>query len=257
MVPTASKPQTWAAVTSGAQTRIPLYNKQNKIVVNLNDNAFTEEIKKQALEEVVHRIDAYLMENNITTIKLRAARTLSNGDIAIQTTSIEEVEKLREKDVWTKVLRNKVKLIQKRYGVIALGIPTAKIDLEKMKKTKKKLVTQNASMCAGMKIESLFWLSFTKKNRQTTLLLIEVNDAKMANLLIEERLVLDYTLHGCMRYNPACKVKQCFKYYKYGHVSVHCRKNTRCGACLSPHRTLECLWDKEQKCSLCNGAHIL
>ncbi len=159
---------------------------------------------------------------------------------AIQTTSIEEVEKLRERDGWTKVLGSKARLIRKRYGVVALGIPTAKIDLEKMEETKEKLVTQNASMCAGMKIKNFFWLSSTKKDRQTASLVIEVDDAKMANLLIEEGLVLDHTLHGCMRYNPACKVKQCFKYYKYSHVSVHCRKNTRCGACSGSHRILEC-----------------
>lgn len=79
-------------------------------------------------------------------------------------------------------------------------------------------------MCTGMKIKSFFWLLSTKKDGQTTLLVIEVDDAKMANLLIEKRLVLDYTLQRCMRYNPTCKVKQCFKCYEYSHISVHCRK---------------------------------
>lgn len=50
-------------------------------------------------------------------------------------------------------------------------------------------------MCTGMKIESFFWLSSTKKDGQTALLVIEVDDAKMANLLIEKELVLDHTLH--------------------------------------------------------------
>ena len=257
-ISTPPKPQTWAAAASGAsgaQPRPPLYNKQNEIVVKLNDSASAEEMRKQAPEEVAHRIDAYLMENNITTTKLRAARTLPSGDVAIQTTSIDEAEKLREEDGWTKVLGSKAKLTRKRYGVVALGIPVAKMDFEKMEETKEKLVTQNASMCTGMKIESLFWLSSIKKDRQTASLVVEVDDAKMANLLIEEGLVLDHTLHGCMRYNPACKVKQCFKCYEYGHVSVHCRKNTRCGACSGPHRTSECPRDKEQKCPLCNGAH--
>ncbi len=139
MIPTASNLQTWAAVASGAQPRTPLYNKQNEIVVKLNDNASAEEMRKQAPEEVAHRIDAYLMENNITTTKLRAARTLLSGDVAIQTTSIEEVGKLRERDGWTKVLGSKGKLIRKRYGVVALGILTAKIDLEKIEETKEKL----------------------------------------------------------------------------------------------------------------------
>ncbi len=44
-------------------------------------------MKKQAPEEVAYRIDAYLVENNITATKLRAAQTLLGGDIAIQTTN--------------------------------------------------------------------------------------------------------------------------------------------------------------------------
>ena len=193
------------------QPRPPLYNKQNEIVVKFNDSASTEEMKKQAQEEVAHRIDTYFMENNITTTKLCAARTLLSGDVTIQTISIDEAEKLREEDGWTKVLGSKAKLIQKQYGVVALEIPMPKMDFEKMEKTKEKLVTQNASMCTGIKIESLFWLSSIKNDRQTASLVVEVDNAKMANLLIEEGLVLDHILYGCMRYNPTCKVKQCFK----------------------------------------------
>lgn len=87
---------------------------------------------------------------------------------------------------------------------------------------KKKLINKNANMCARIKIKSIFWLSEGKKGRQTVLLVVKVDDAKMANILIEEGLVLDHTLHRCIRYNPACKIKQCFKCYKYGHVLVHC-----------------------------------
>lgn len=59
-----------------------------------------------------------------------------------------------------------------------------------------------------MRIESLLWLSATKKIRQTASLVVEIDNTKMANLLIEEGLVLDHTLHGYMGYNPACKIKQ-------------------------------------------------
>ncbi len=129
-------------------------------------------MKKQAPEEVAHRIDTYLVENNITVTKLRAARTLPSEDIAIQTTNEEEAKKLRGKNGWTKVLESKAKLAQKRYGIVALGIPIAKIDIEKPEETKKKIITQNVSICAGMKIESIFWLSTSKKNRRTSSLVV-------------------------------------------------------------------------------------
>lgn len=70
-------------------------------------------------------------------------------------------------------------MTRKQYRVVALGIPIVKMNFEKMEETKKKVVTQNASMCIGMKIESLFWLSSIKKNRQTASLVLEVDNAKM------------------------------------------------------------------------------
>ena len=133
------KPQTWAVVAANAKTRSPLYNKNNEIVVKLNDNASAEEMKKQAPKEVAQRIDAYLIENNITTTRLRAAQTLPSGDIAIQTTTEEEAEKLRGKDGWTKVLGSKANLARKKYGIVAMGIPVAKIDLKKWRRQKKRL----------------------------------------------------------------------------------------------------------------------
>ena len=57
-----------------------------------------EEIKKQAPKEVIHKIDGYLIENNITTTKLCAAPILPSGHIAIQTTSKAEAKKLRKED---------------------------------------------------------------------------------------------------------------------------------------------------------------
>lgn len=46
------KPQTWAVVAANAKIRFLLYNKNNKTVVKLNDNALAKKIKKQALKEV-------------------------------------------------------------------------------------------------------------------------------------------------------------------------------------------------------------
>ena len=71
-----------------------------------------------------------------------------------------------------------------------------------------KIVAQNASINAGMKIESIFWLSALKKDRRILLLVFEVDNVKMANILIEERLVLDHTLHRFMRYNLTYRIKQ-------------------------------------------------
>lgn len=107
-------------------------------------------MKKQAPEKVVYKIDAYPIINNITTSKLCATQTLPNKNVAIQTISIDEAEKLREEDGWTKFLGSKAKLIQKRYGVVAFAIIMAKIDFKKIEETKRKHVTQDASISMSM-----------------------------------------------------------------------------------------------------------
>ncbi len=126
-------------MAANAKSRSRLFNKNNKIVVKRNDISSSEMIKKQAPEEVGYRIDAYVMENNVTITKLCTAWTLPSGDIAIQTTNEKEVEKLRKEDGWTRILRSNAKLARKRYGIVVLGILISKIDLEKAKETKKKL----------------------------------------------------------------------------------------------------------------------
>lgn len=42
----------------------------NKIVIKLNNNILAEKIKLQAFKKIIRKIDAYIIKNNITTIKL-------------------------------------------------------------------------------------------------------------------------------------------------------------------------------------------
>lgn len=45
---------------------------------------------------------------------------------------------------------------------------------------------QNTRICISIKIESIFWLSILKKDKHTSSIIIEVDNAKMANILIEK-----------------------------------------------------------------------
>ena len=65
------------------QLRPFLYNKSNEIVVKLNDKASAEKMRKQARKKVTYKMNTYLSENNITTLKPWVAQTLSSGENAI------------------------------------------------------------------------------------------------------------------------------------------------------------------------------
>lgn len=83
MIIASPKLQTWAAIAASKKIRLSFYNKNNKIIVELNNNALAEKMKKQAPKKVAHKIDAYFIENNISTTKLYAVQTLPSGNIAI------------------------------------------------------------------------------------------------------------------------------------------------------------------------------
>lgn len=86
-------------MTANAKTRLLFYNKNNKIVVKLNDAVSAKKMKKQALKEVANRTDTYFAENNITVTKLHAAQTLLSGNIVTQTINEKEIEKWRGKTI--------------------------------------------------------------------------------------------------------------------------------------------------------------
>lgn len=115
----------------------------------------------------------------------------------------------------------KAKLVCKQYEIVVMGIPIAKIVLEKGKETREKIAIKNTTICTGMKIEGIFWLSILKKDKRILLLVIKVDNIKIVNILIEKTLIFDHTLYRCIIYNPVRKIKQWFNCYKYNHGSVY------------------------------------
>lgn len=63
---------------------------------------------------------------------------------------------MRGENSWTRVLGSKAKLSQKRYGFVPLGVSKAKMYLKKAEDIKEKFMTQNASICKRIKLESIF-----------------------------------------------------------------------------------------------------
>lgn len=128
------------AIAANAKKCPLCYNKNNKIIVKLNNKLLIEKMKKQTPKENAYRIDIYFIENYINIIKLCIILTLLCGDIAIQSINKKETEKLRGDNGWIKIFKNQVKLTQKQYGIIILRISISKIDLKKAKKTNEKIM---------------------------------------------------------------------------------------------------------------------
>jgi hypothetical protein len=83
------------------------------------------------------------------------------------------------------------------------------------------------------------WLKRTNR-KEFGLLIIKVDSAEQANRLIIEGIVLGYDLKLVKRYDVSCRITQCFKYQKYGHISSVCSNTEICGHCGGSHNTETC-----------------
>lgn len=90
-------------------------------------------------------------------------------------------------------------------------------------------------------------------------MIIEFTKPEDANKIIDEGLVWQGELFQCERYERQCRLKQCFKCQRYGHIGTQCKAITACGYCAQEHSSRDCPFktdrDATRKCAACNGAH--
>jgi hypothetical protein len=99
------------------------------------------------------------------------------------------------------------------------------------------------------------WLRRTNKG-DFALLIIEVNSVEQANRLINEGVVIEYDLKSVKRYNASCRITQCFKCQKYGHISTICSNTEKCGHYGSDHiikKYVNVSLATRKRCAACQG----
>jgi hypothetical protein len=99
------------------------------------------------------------------------------------------------------------------------------------------------------------WLRRTN-GKEFAPLVIEVDSAEQANRLITEGVIIGYDLKMTERYDASCRITQCFKCQKYGHISSICSNTEKCGHCGGGHNTETCAGVSpapRRRCAACNG----
>src|SRR5450432_989386 len=99
------------------------------------------------------------------------------------------------------------------------------------------------------------WLKRTNR-KEFGPLVIEVDSAEQANRLIIEGIVLRCDLKQVERYDASCRITQCFKCQKYGHISTIYANVEKCGHYGSDH-TIEKYTGvsptTRRRCAACQG----
>ena len=99
----------------------------------------------------------------------------------------------------------------------------------------------NAATIPGADIKYIGWLTKTAPStKKATSAVVEFARPEEANTAIREGLVWEAEQLGCELYDKSCRLKQCFNYYKYGHIGTQCYATQACGYCVEPHPMKEC-----------------
>jgi len=90
-------------------------------------------------------------------------------------------------------------------------------------------------------------------------MVVEFANAEQANLALQTGLIWDSEYKKTELYDRACRIQECFKCHKYGHISAQCGGTKKCGICAEGHRSEDCpstdLGSSTRKCASCGGPH--
>jgi len=205
-------------------------------------------------------VETAIHDNAATrSVKVVAANQLKSGDIQIFTSSAAEAIQLKENKGWIKGLGEQAELVVPTYGVIAHGIPTNSINIKDQKATTQRIVAENYTVIPNAEIPYVGWLTKESSLKQASSIVIEFTDPEKANAAIYAGMVWDGHIHQCQLYDRACRVKQCFRCYHYGHIGTQCNASQTCGYCTEQHESRHCrqkgLENFTPRCAVCKGAH--
>jgi hypothetical protein len=190
-----------------------------------NGQELVEAIRKEGAEQVI------------------AARRLPSGDVLVTTTSQDARKGVQKDTAWLKAFGEGARVKHRSYTVLAHGVRVAHFDMQKQKEAIEAIYSQNPELRGLAEIKALHWSKRTLKARKPFApLLIDVAEPEQGNHLVDAGLIWDYQLHDCEPFTGNCKVTQCFKCFKYGHVTCTCSNIAKCGFCAAlGHETNNCI----------------
>jgi len=242
-----------------AQSTVTAY-KDRVVTVKLKDHGIAQRFRTLSATRMRHQVETAIRDNAATKlVKVVAAHQLKSGDVQIFTSSTAEAVKLKENRDWIRGLGEHAELIVPTYGVIVHGISTNSINIKHQKATIQQILADNYTVIPKAEISFVGWLTKESPHKRASSIVVEFTDPEMANAIIYAGMVWDGHIHICQLYDRACRVKQCFRCYNYGHIGTQCNAAQTCGYCTEQHETKHCKQKGVEgftpKCTVCKGVH--
>jgi hypothetical protein len=242
-----------------AQSAVTAY-KDRAVTVKLKDHGMAQRLRTLSAIRIKNQIETSIHNNTATKqVKIVAAHQLKSGDIQIFTSTTAEATQLKENREWISGLGEHAELVTQSYGVVVHGISTSSINIKDQKATIQQILADNHTVIPKAEISFIGWLTKEYALKRASSIVVEFTDPEMANAIIYAGMAWDGHIHQCQLYDRACRVKQCFRCYNYGHIGTQCSASQTCGYCTERHESKHC---KEKgvegftpRCAVCKGAH--
>ena len=208
--------------TSRTQSTVTAY-KDRVVTVKLKDHGIAQRHRARSVAWTIQQAETTIHGNAATrSVKIVAAYQLKSGDIQIVTSTTAEATHLKEDKGWVSGLGEHAELIVPTYGVVLHGIPTKSIHVKDQEATIQQMLAENRTVIPHATISYTGWLTKESTLKCASSIVIEFTEPEMANATIYAGLVWDSQIHQCQLYDRACRVKQCFRCYNYGHIGTQC-----------------------------------
>jgi hypothetical protein len=131
--------------------------------------------------------------------------------------------------------------------------------MSKFEENRARILQENKPFIPSAEIRHIGWLTRNASAKTALTITIEFTRLEDANKIIDEGLIWQSEVFQCERYERQCRVKQCFKCQRYGHIGTQCKAAKACGYCAQEHDTRDCPLRTRQsvprKCATCRGEH--
>ena len=252
-----------AGIYNTQSLRTPLLQMQREVIVNIRDPITVQSLRAmnpRNLKAHVERAVEQSGNEHIASVKIVSSNQLKSGDLSVKTTTSSEVEALKQfTDDWVHRIGNGAVVQIPTYGIIVHGIRTSAMDMDKQEENKTQILQDNRPFIPRAEIKYMGWLTRNATAKTASSIIIEFTRPEDANKMIDEGLIWQGEVFQCERYERRCRVKQCFKCQKYGHIGTQCKAPTACGYCAQEHDTRDCPSrfnrNAPRKCATCRGEH--
>ena len=224
---------------------------QREIIVNIRDPVTITSIRAMGPRSLKAHVDRAIEQSNnehIKRIKVVSSNRLKSGDLSIKTVTSAETEALRQfAEDWEHRIGSGATVRIPAYGVLAHGIRTSSIDMERSYELREGLLQHNKPFIPNAEIKYIGWLTKSSASKSASSVIVEFARAEDANRIIDEGLVWQGEVFQCERYDRHCRLRQCFRCHKYGHIETQCKATIACGYCAQHHQTRECPTKNDDK----------